>query len=294
MRLNLLRLVRNIMDGCEADSNSAAAANSASTGRQLRVLFDDIQTLADRDSAVLVRNLASELIRSHADVEVRRDSLGMAALGLSNVTGSGSNAGSGARSRSGPRRNTSYTPPGAHSNLSMPPTPTHAHSGHRPSLSSSAYIEVAATPKRSAVSVTHERDAALYRPRSRDGMPSGTSIPRRASGDTSAAVGSAGSKSRLPRTSTHFTRPSLSSATSAPTPVAVIRSDSSTSNKENYRRAGSISSQGSGRPTSGGGSSSSAVSPMTTLGSNGTRETSVTSGSSKRRSRAPSSDVRWT
>ena len=39
------------------------------------------------------------------------------------------------------------------------------------------FIEVAATPKRTAVGLTHERDAALYRPRSRDGL--GTSIPRR-------------------------------------------------------------------------------------------------------------------
>ncbi len=46
VRLNLLRLVRNIMDGCEADSGSMAAASSSSTGRQLRLLFDDIQTLA--------------------------------------------------------------------------------------------------------------------------------------------------------------------------------------------------------------------------------------------------------
>ncbi|KAK3361046.1 hypothetical protein B0T24DRAFT_685171 [Lasiosphaeria ovina] len=63
-RPNLLRLVRSIMDGCE----SLPPALSTSADRQLRVLFDAIQRLADKDPAVLVRNLASELVRSHIDI----------------------------------------------------------------------------------------------------------------------------------------------------------------------------------------------------------------------------------
>ncbi|KAK3377813.1 hypothetical protein B0H63DRAFT_226316 [Podospora didyma] len=323
VRLNLLRLVRSIMDGCEASSSSMASVRTSSTGRQLRVLFDDIQTLADKDSAVLVRNLASELVRSHIDTDKQKDamisSLGALSLGGGGGGGSGalgsagSNAavGSGPRSRSGPRRNTSYTPPGlTHSSMSMPPTPTNAQLGHHrlAHSSSSAFIEVAATPKRSAVALAHERDAALYRPRSRDG----TSIPRRVSGDTSAiasslggaqqqaaAAAAAAAKSRLPRTSTQFSRPSFSSATSALPPLSVAgRSDSSLSNKENYNRIRS------GSSVTGGGSSGYAASPTTNLSresSSGSglppgltsRETSVTSGNAKRRSRAPSSDLRW-
>ncbi|KAK3308946.1 uncharacterized protein B0T15DRAFT_123834 [Chaetomium strumarium] len=242
VRLNLLRLVRNIMDGCEANNLSMSSLSTSGAGRQLRILFDDIQALADKDPAVLVRNLASELIRSHIDVELQHDAMALSGLGLGASTSAGSNAGSGPRSRSGPRRNTSYTPPGLHLSMSMPPTPTH---GHRlTQSSSSAYIEIAATPKRSAVGLAQERDASLYRPRSRDGLPLPmTSLPRRVSDtpptgplaatsgnniinstDPSATPASRppSSKSRLPRTSisTHqqypSPRPSLTTAASAP------------------------------------------------------------------------------
>ncbi|SPQ21983.1 4c1c0749-3f0d-4a55-94ab-df64d9edd449 [Thermothielavioides terrestris] len=246
VRLNLLRLVRNIMDGCEANGLSMSALSASSTGRQLRMLFDDIQTLADKDPAVLVRNLASELIRSHIDVELQHDAMSLSGLGLGASTGPGSSAGSGPRSRSGPRRNTSYTPPGLHLSTSMPPTPTQ---GHRLTQSSSAYIEIAATPKRSAVGLTQERDPAFYRPRSRDGLPV-TNIPRRVSdtppagpasittnSNTTTTTSSSSStatattptstpappsKSRLPRTSTQYaaSRPSLISAVSAPPPLS--------------------------------------------------------------------------
>ncbi|KAK3327840.1 putative SEPH-like protein [Cercophora scortea] len=326
VRLNLLRLVRNIMDGCETNNSSMAPASTSSTGRQLRMLFDDIQTLADKDSAVLVRNLASELVRSHFDIDLQHDAISsLSALGLAGpgasggVSGAGMNAASsGPRSRSSARRTTSYTPPSLHSSMSMPHTPTQ-HSGHR-LTQSSAFIEVAATPKRSAVALAHERDAALYRPRSRDGGISGTGIPRRVSGESSgSSLGSAaGAKSRLPRTATQFSRPTLSTANTTPS----MRSDSSMSNKENYgriRSGSSVTGQGQGGAyaaspgaTSGTGSGSSSASTPTgsypssmggstyaagnTGGSaaggsaGGSRETSVTSGSSKRRSRAPSSD----
>lgn len=245
VRLNLLRLVRNIMDGCEANGLSMSSLSTSSTSRQLRMLLDDIQTLADKDPAVLVRNLASELIRSHIDGELQHDALSLSGLSLGTSTGPGSSTGSGPRSRSGPRRNTSYTPPGLHLSMSMPPTPTH---GHRLTQSSSAYIEIAATPKRSAVGLTQERDPAFYRPRSRDGVPL-TSLPRRISdtppsgpangnvitntATTPTTASGPPSKSRLPRTSISYAaaspRPSLTSAVSAPPPLstaAAARRDS--------------------------------------------------------------------
>ncbi|KAL2016629.1 hypothetical protein VTK56DRAFT_3247 [Thermocarpiscus australiensis] len=345
VRLNLLRLVRAIMDGCEANGLSMSSVSTSSTGRQLRILFDDIQTLADKDPAVLVRNLASELIRSHIDVEFQHDAMSLSVLGLGsgNGSGGGSSASSGPRSRSGPRRNTtSYTPPAMHLSMSMPPTPTH---GHRLTQSSSAaaYIEVAATPKRSAVRLTQDRDAALYRPRSRDGAAAATSIPRRVSNDTppstspssSSLAGSIGSssapssRSRLPRTSTSqyaASRPSLTSAASAP-PVPTSSgggygggggsgslgssSSSSSSYKENHGGGGRIRSGSSATVASSGGYSASPTGSAVGGGGGGSmmagyasRKTSVSgiSGSSgsgsgshsgKRRSRAPSSDLRW-
>lgn len=304
VRLNLLRLVRNIMDGCEADRASMAAVSTSSAGRQLRVLFDAIQTLADKDSAVLVRNLASELVRGHIEVELQHDSIALSSLGLGGPSRPSSNTGSGPRSRSGPRRS-SYTPPSLHSSVSVPLTPTHSRAYHRPSQSS-AFIEVAATPRRGTIGLTQERDAALYRPRSRDGIGAasggGSIIPRRVSGESS--IGSSngsGSKSRLPRTSTHFGRPSLS--TSASASAAIVRSESSMSNKENAgtrvsaTRRGSANSGSAAAPgTNATMTTTSAGSPVTATGPAAglrSRETSISSGSSKRRSRAPSSDIRW-
>jgi hypothetical protein len=282
VRLNLLRLVRSIMDGCESDSTSAVSTSS--TGRQLHVLFDAIQTLADKDPAVLVRNLASELVRSHIGMDLRHDAVALPTLGQHPAI----TAASGPRARSGPRRSSSYTPPSLHASVSMPPTPTHAHPYHRQSQSA-AFIEVAATPKRTAVTATHEREASIYRPRSRDGPVGATQIPRRVSGEGVTINNSSSgtpAKSRLPRTSLHghgqFGRPSLSSAASAP---SVSRSESSSSNKENVGRAGS------GSVSSGQQSGSAAAARLAGLGGREQRETGVSSG--KRRARAPSSDVRW-
>ncbi|KAK4138010.1 hypothetical protein BT67DRAFT_439232 [Trichocladium antarcticum] len=363
VRLNLLRLVRNIMDGCEANNLSMSSLSTSGTGRQLRILFDDIQTLADKDPAVLVRNLASELIRSHIDAELQHEAMSLSIGSSTSSASHGTN--SGPRSRSGPRRNTSYTPPGLHLSMSMPPTPTGHHGpGHRltQSSSSNAYIEIAtssATPKRSAVGLTQDRDAALYRPRSRDGaLALATSIPRRVSDTPPTSSSSSGAappqphaRSRLPRTSTQYApasaspRPNLTSASSAPVQMLAIagngngrsrgRGDSgsaapgttaaaaagSGSYKENvnlagYAAAGRIRSGSSatvGSVGSGGGGPYSA-SPTGSVGSAGlvpppagyapgSREVSGGSlgsaasgsggGAAKRRSRAPSSDLRW-
>jgi hypothetical protein len=275
VRLNLLRVVRDIMDGVESDPGVTGSA-----GNQLCALFDEIQTLALEDSAVLVRNLAAELVRLHKS----------------------SKPGSGERSRSAQRRTTSYTPPGLHSSVSMPPAPTpgvqHPQPHHR-SSQSSAFIEVATTPKRSALGLAHDRDAVPYRPRSRDGTGA-TSIPRRVSGDAagpasslvSSSNGLMTSKSRLPRTSTPLARPGLSSTTPAAGPV-VARRGSSSSNKENVGRVRSDTATQNPGYLGNAGTSPAITSPGSRASQGASREAPASAGNSKRRNRSPGSDVRW-
>ncbi|QLI71351.1 Cytokinesis protein sepH [Metarhizium brunneum] len=282
VRLNLLRLVRIIMDACEPGLGGGDGSRTLNS-RQVRSLMDSIQTLAETDSAVLVRNLAAELVKSHID-----SSSGMLLLRHdSGVTSASSQVNPASSSRRGPRRNTSYTPPSLQSSISMPQTPTHRS---RTSLASNAgaFIEVAASPRRTAAASALERDAIYYRPRSRDSTAGfvPTSIPRRVSGDStssmssSATTGSAGpsSKSRLPRTSL-ASRPSgapFSVLRGDPAPPMVVRSDSSASNKENSASGNGYSMASISRPGS---------------SRDGTAATAVASGP-KRRQRAPS-ELKW-
>ena len=296
VRLNLLRLVRNILDARETDYFSM------SKDRCLESLLGDIQTLADKDSAVLVRNLASELVRSHIN-----GGLETATSSVSSLSASSSAAASAGRvrpsSRPGSRR--IYTPPSLHSSASTPMTPTHAHR----SSQSSAYIEVAQSPKRSAVSITHERDPSIYRPRSRDstGIPM-SSIPRRVSGDLSSSVGS--SKSRLPRNNTNppGVLPRTSVSDLSDLRRNEVRRNSVFSNKENNQASNAGDSFGSGSGSGGGGSRYPFMPESPTMSSssassrrNGSVSSASTShsrsGSGKqRRSRAPSEGgaKKWT
>lgn len=204
VRLNLLRLVRNILETRE----QGTVINLSE--RRLKSLLDAIRTLADKDSAVLVRNLASDLIVSHIDVSADQP-----------VPATASASGS-SHSRAASRR--IYTPPSLHSAPSIPQTPTHA-SRHP---QSSAYIEVAASPKRTAVSLAHQRDTAIQRPRSSDETASipVSSIPRRVSDAQSSTGTPIGNKNRVSRTAGLYPRPSLSSLVNS-------RSESESSNKEN-------------------------------------------------------------
>ncbi|KJR82892.1 SEPH-like protein [Sporothrix schenckii 1099-18] len=374
VRLNLLRLVRNIMDNSGADMG----VSSTRAGRMhLSILFEAVQKLAEKDSAVLVRNLAAELVRSHIDVPPDAAAMAMATNNASSMA-----APSSSRARPGAqRRTTLYTPPGLQSSVSAPLTPTHngaaalahnqrhsqynqyralQHSQSSLSSASPALIEVAATHRRSAVALAHERDALAYRPRSRDGV---SAIPRRVSGDSSSGssvsslskvsgIGSAsnsslaslsstngstmtsttptnGGGSRLPRQpmghGRHGSRSSLG-------PAIISRSDSSMSNKENvggrYSMAGGLglglgpsavaagggervqrlSAVGSGMGGHGGsggtGSSSSSsdrrASIITATNANGAGGAGSRHGvgsevkvSNRRRTRAPSADVKW-
>jgi hypothetical protein len=235
VRLNLLRLVRTIMDACDSGLGSGDGTRTLNSS-QVRSLMESIQKLAETDSAVLVRNLASELVRAHIMG-------GNSAMLMGKHDGGPSSRDSSTSSsyrRSATRRNTSYTPPALQSSVSMPQTPTHRS---RPSLAGNAYIEVAASPRRSAA---WERDSVAYRPQSRDGP---TGIPRRVSGDSAAMASPVIKGSRLPRSSTPILPNSASSSSSSSRvglgsglremPM-VIRSDSSMSNKENSGRLGSI------------------------------------------------------
>ena len=232
VRLNLLRLVRAIMDACEPGIGTAGDGSRTLNPAQVRSLMASIQALADTDSAVLVRNLASELVRSHISGSLLPHEGAPPSQASSSVSSR----------RSGTRRNTSYTPPGLHASASapVPQTPTHRS---RASVAGAAYIEIAASPRRPAAL---DRESLISRPRSRDGGPTG--IPRRVSGDSSSlGPASSGATGKM-----RMSRPSLAAAMSGRTtpaarggpgssrtpgePPMVIRSDSSTSNKENAER----------------------------------------------------------
>ncbi|OAA39399.1 septation [Metarhizium rileyi] len=289
VRLNLLRLVRIIMDACEPGLGGGDGSGTLNS-RQVRSLIDSIQTLAETDSAVLVRNLAAELVKSHVD-----SSSGMLLLRHdSGVPSTSSQVSSASSSRRGTttRRNTSYTPPNLQSSTSMPQTPTHRG---RTNLAGNAcaLVEVAASPRRTAAASALERDAIYYRPRSRDSTTGGgagfvpTAIPRRrVSGDSTSSIssstttGSAGpsTKSRLPRTSLAG-RPSaapFSVLRGDPAPPMVVRSDSSASNKENSASGNGHAMASMPRPSS----------------SRDAMLATAAAGGAKRRHRAPS-DLKW-
>ncbi|KAI4597449.1 hypothetical protein KJ359_004556 [Pestalotiopsis sp. 9143b] len=234
VRLNLLRLVRNILDA----RDSGYYDNP--WDKQLRSLLETIQILADKDSAVLVRNLASELVRSHINGDAEGSVLPLQTTALSSSTG-------GSRPQSSGRR--IYTPPSLHSSQGTPMTPT--SSAHHRS-SQAAYIEVAASPRR-RTAVPQDLDTSGYRPRSRDGGLPISALPRRVSTDQGVNAAGAGVKSRLPRNSAVPSYQNGGESSSA-------RSRSVQSNKENItggryaqHTPSSHSGQGHVREGSGGG-----------------------------------------
>ncbi|KAH9906978.1 cell division control protein [Xylariomycetidae sp. FL2044] len=263
VRLNLLRLVRNILESREDDSFRSPS------NRQLRSLLDAIRALAEKDTAVLVRNLASDLVMQ---IDGNADQFAPSLSAAPNPPASAN------RARSGPRR--IYTPPSLHSSASAPLTPTHA-SRHS---QSPAFIEVASSPnKRSSLALAQERDPTMYRPRSREGpsgIPVSSSLPRRASGEAQASnINPASSSSS--NNNNHRSRYSRTSAIYSSRPsvggLAGSRSESVSSNKEN-------NAMGAGEEGSGGSRYSARYSPPT-AGSSGS---SSYFPAAKRRSRVPS------
>jgi len=232
VRLNLLRIVRSICDPSEDQAGHITNHD----------LFNAIQRLAENDNAVLVRNMASELVKLNLDQEQE--------------------SGSGGRPRPGqiPKRTSSYTPPSLNKGGSTPITPTHSS---RASLSS-AFIDGNVTPRRIAVP-SGTGDSILYRPTSRDGAQISV---RRTSSELS--NGSAASKSRLPRTSMLRTsRSSMAAPTLREDPPG--SSTSSSLRKDNMRirdQTRSIASSATGAGTA----------PHL---------------NSRRRTRPPSGDIKW-
>ncbi|MCJ1473058.1 hypothetical protein MMC13_001707 [Lambiella insularis] len=99
-KLNLLRIVQSI---CDASDEQGALIN-------MYGLYDAVQRLAEADSAVLVRDMASKLIKSCEEHERLSKS--------------------GGKRRPGRRTSASITPPSLMSSQSVPPTPTSSRSSH--------------------------------------------------------------------------------------------------------------------------------------------------------------------
>ncbi|KAL8874348.1 MAG: hypothetical protein Q9174_000299 [Haloplaca sp. 1 TL-2023] len=154
VRLNLLRIIRSI---CDASDDQGAVIRRYG-------LIDTIQRLAEADGAVLVRNMAGELIKACESSE----RFGMSA----------------SKRRPGRRSSSSTTPPGLLNSQSMPPTPTSSRSSHSQAL----FLDREMRSRNG----TGSGGILPFRPTSRDGN-GGSAIP--------VANGSAsGGKSRLPRT----------------------------------------------------------------------------------------------
>ena len=157
VRLNLLRIVRSL---CEPGREQA---NSIKNHK----LFEAIKRLAENDNAVLVRNMASELVSTSLEKDLDSGNTG--------------------RIRAS-RRSSSYSLPGLHHTVSAPLTPTHASRA----FTSETFTDGNVTPRRLAPSNGSD---ILYRPKSRD---SSQIQPQR---KTSSEIAGSTSKSRLPRTS---------------------------------------------------------------------------------------------
>ena len=155
IRLNLLRIVRSICDS--GDDHDELIRRHG--------LFEAIQRLAENDSAVLVRNMASELVKSSLEKEKQSGSAG--------------------RRQVLRRANSNSSSPPLTTSSSVPSTPKHGRSAQ-----STIYYD--AREKRPRNGMT---GPISFRPTSREG---GTSTGSIASNSSS---GSSMGKSRLPRTS---------------------------------------------------------------------------------------------
>jgi hypothetical protein len=183
-RLNLLRIVQCI---CDASDEQGALIS-------IYGLYDAIQKLAETDSAILVRDMASKLIRNCDEHEIL-------------IRSGGKRRGTGMR-----RTSSSTTPPSqASSILSMPPTPTSNRSVH-----STAYlierernrnhnlnINLNHTPYRTTQRERdreRERERERERDRERDESRSSTPTLSSSGSTNTPTTASSAAKSRLPRT----------------------------------------------------------------------------------------------
>lgn len=162
VRGNLLRVVRSICDAREQQ------------GTLLRDhgLYDTVEKLANHDPAILVRNMASDLIKS-SEASERRTAENGSRYSMSRRTSP-----------------STMTPPSLYSSYSQPPTPSHTRSSQ-----AASYFDIGNE------SVTRSRisnvNSTPYRPVSRD------SSKANLDGTPVMGISSSGgpARSRLPRTS---------------------------------------------------------------------------------------------
>ena len=139
VRLNLLRIIRSI---CDASDDHGVVIRRYG-------LIEAIQRLAELDGAVLVRNMAGELIKACESSE---------RFGMST-----------SKRRPGRRSSSSTTPPSLLSSHSMPPTPSSSRSSH-----SQAYMVEREVRQRNG-----NGGPIPFRPVSRDGNSSGSAAKSR-------------------------------------------------------------------------------------------------------------------
>ncbi|KAI9664448.1 MAG: hypothetical protein M1821_005894 [Bathelium mastoideum] len=198
VRLNLLRIIRSI---CDASEEQGVLIGKFG-------LLDAVQRLAEHDPAILVREMAGDLLKS-SELGVGRRSI------------------DGGTRRSILRRSSSsHFGPSTPTTLSMPGTPSSSISraSKGPDVS---YFDAVLETSANSVSRGPLRNGTPYRPLSRDSNSGGSiangsagttqwtySSSRSGSGDSTSSTGT--SKSRLPRTTTTRSngRLGLASATS--------------------------------------------------------------------------------
>lgn len=184
VRLNLLRILRSI---CEA-------SKGVDTIRGHR-LFETIQKLAEKDTAVLVKTMAGELVKSNLDKDEDSGS-SVARAGIS-------------------RRMSSYSPPEIRHNSSIPNTPTRTtRTSHASALNDSVTMPTSRRP----IAPMSSTDSLAFRPRNcdsnrdlhREGIRDGGRDPSRDESIDRVSVpamrrtsAEAGRGSRLPRTTMH-------------------------------------------------------------------------------------------
>ncbi|KAL9108663.1 MAG: hypothetical protein Q9227_006609 [Pyrenula ochraceoflavens] len=213
VRVNLLRIMRDICDASEDGGGLLVKMG----------LRETIKDLELNDSAVLVRNMAQELVRSCEESETNFLNSGGKKRATASSVASSVSSGTGYGMSMGMRRtSSSNTPPHLlerqMSKSSMPPSPgverqqNHLHHrssisyfDHAGNLSQGVEMRIAQTPRRTRVGVN-----GSAQPASKDGTSSPAYHLSRANTSTSNYSGGRGGnteaasvgKSRLPRTST--------------------------------------------------------------------------------------------
>lgn len=164
VRLNLLRIIRSICDASDQQGDLITRYG----------LIETIQRLSEIDGAVLVRNMASELVKSS---EVN-DKIGM----------------SGGRRRPGRRASSSTTPPSLPDSLSVPQTPTSNRSARGSDhlierIAKQPLISSGTTPYKPAIEEGSNPNNFAISPHG-SGVISRSRLPRTKSGRPSMITGS--------------------------------------------------------------------------------------------------------